>query len=441
MGPVQRLLRPEQSPQPTQSAEHTPSVTLQRHVPLLLLALALSAAVYARYAISPLQEAIRTALSLTDNQIGVLQGPAFALPLVIAAVPIGFMVDRWSRVRLLFLFAAITALGTVITALASSFAMLLVARCIVGLSAAAIPIAVLSLLGDLYPVAQRGRATMVVVMGEIGGGSAVFALGGALLGIYGSEPDAWQWSMIWLAAPIVLVMLLLMLMREPARADRMIARPSTRTAVVELWQYRAVIAPLLAGKIIVGLVVSAILVWAGPALLRTFALSPSHAGAIVATVLLIGGLAGPVIGGVLADMCQRSGGPRRTMLAVSLLALLSTPMSLFALAPDVPSAFLMLIALKTAFGAIAVMETTLATVVIPNELRGLCTSLLIGATVIFGVGVSPVLVSLISGALGGPSMLGKALTLIWAIASVAAAAIFAFGSRLFRPGALQPANR
>jgi MFS family permease len=268
-------------------------------------------------------------------------------------------------------------------------------------------------------------------MGEIAGASAVFAYGGALLDMHGSGPDGWQWSMIWIAAPLVLLTLPLLFLSEPARAGRGIEQPSTRAAVAGLWHYRAVIAPLLAGKIIVGLVVGAIVVWAAPAFLRTFGLAPGEAGALMSAVLLIGAIAGPLLGGFLADVCQRSGGPCRTMIAVSVLALLSTPASLFMLSPDIVWAFVLLVVLKTVFGAAAVMETTLATIMIPNELRGLCMSVLIAATVFFGMGAAPVVVSLMSGALGGPDMLGKALTLVCASAGIAAAGIFALGSRAF----------
>ena len=69
---------------------------------LLLLSLALFSSNYARTALNPLQEQMHHALSLTDSQIAVLQGPALVLPLVLAALPMGILADRCSKARLVW---------------------------------------------------------------------------------------------------------------------------------------------------------------------------------------------------------------------------------------------------------------------------------------------------------------------------------------------------
>src|SRR6202795_205982 len=73
----------------------------QRMPQMALMIIIVSAASFAATAVNPLQETIRDALALTDNQIALLQGPALALPMIAAAVPLGLLIDRYSRVRLL----------------------------------------------------------------------------------------------------------------------------------------------------------------------------------------------------------------------------------------------------------------------------------------------------------------------------------------------------
>jgi MFS family permease len=401
----------------------------RRWVQLLRLATALCAANYARTAVSPLQEEIRVALSLSDNQMALLQGPAMALPLLLAAIPLGVLVDRYSRSRLLWIFTLFTVLGGVLTAMAGSFATLFGARCLVGLSAYGISIVVFSLLADLYDPACRGRATMVVTIGEVGGASAAFALGGALLAIPGLGGDSGKLAMLCLTAPLVLVTLLMGTAREPARAEVSISRPSARETCAELWRYRAAFAPLLTGKVMVGTAYGAVLIWAAPMLSRDFALAPDRIGSIMATGLLVSGISGPIVGGVLADICQRTGGPRRTMLALSGLGLLSALAGCFAASPGVATVGVLLVAFMTTISVVGVMEMTLTTVVIPNELRGLCLSVLVAAGLVIGVGLAPVAVSLLSGVLGGSAMIGRSLSVICVMTGVLGSGTFAFASR------------
>jgi hypothetical protein len=85
----------------------------------------------------------------------------------------------------------------------------------------------------------------------------------------------------------------------------------------------------------------------------------------------------------------------------------------------------------TIVGAIIVTATALFTIVVPNELHGLCLSVVVGANIFFGTALAPVTVSLLSGAIGGPTMIGKALALVCVTASLLGAAMFALGRRCF----------
>jgi hypothetical protein len=121
------------------------------------------------------------------------------------------------------------------------------------------------------------------------------------------------------------------------------------------------------------------------------------------------------------------------MLVLSALALLLVPTGLFAVLSTVGSASTLLILFMTLVGSIVVMATALFTVVIPNELRGLCTSVAAAACVLFGTGLAPITVSVLSGALGGPQTLGKALTLVCVVVGIVCAIAFVLARRYF-PG-------
>ncbi len=401
-----------------------------RNLQFCLLIIATMAGIFARSTLSPLQETMRIVLTLSDNRMALLQGPALALPMLVVAVPLGLAIDRYSRVRLLLLFAVLDVVGSILTATASGFLALLLARCLVGMTATAISTTAYSLLADLYAPAARGRASMLLAVGQFAGVAAAFALGGELIAQAPLNPSGWRWAMLWLTAPLLPVVLLMLAMREPPRTGTTLQNPSARETIVELWRYRAVAAPLLISIVMIESVLVSVLVWAAPTLSRSFALAPNRIGAIMATGLMLSGLMGPIAGGLLADVCQRSGGPRRTIQILSGVAWLSAPLCLFALSPSVVAASGVLVALMTVESAILVMGTTLFTIVVPNELRGLCMALLAGSSALFGA-LAPLLVSQLSGVLGGPAMLGKALTLICLTAMLMGAGMFTFGIQSF----------
>ena len=225
-------------------------------------------------------------------------------------------------------------------------------------------------------------------------------------------------------------------MREPARVGAAEAndRADSPATWPELWRYRAVLLPLLGGMVMAEMAFGAAYIWGAPALSRSYGLSPERVGGLMASGLMISGILGPLVGGTLADFCQRSGGPRRTLIGVSVLAVLSLPGASFAFVPDVSWAGLLLVAHIVLVSATIVMATTLFAVVIPNELRGLCMAILFAAGTLSGLGMAPVVVSLLAGALGGTAMLAKALAFTCGAAAVLAAAAFVSGRRYFPAG-------
>jgi MFS family permease len=235
--------------------------------------------------------------------------------------------------------------------------------------------------------------------------------------------------MLWLAAPLLPAALLMLTLKEPARTERAIRRPTTSEIWRALWSYRRVIGPLLFGLVMVEVAIGAVLIWAAPAFMRNFALSPERVGALMAAGLMISGIVGPLAGGSVADMCHRLGGPRRTVLMLSLLTAVSVPAGAFALASNDVVAGALLIVFMTLTLAVAVIGLTLFTIVIPNELRGLCMAVMVALNILFALGIAPVTVSLLSGALGGVAMIDEALALVCVTTGILATGIFASGRR------------
>lgn len=387
---------------------------------------------YVQSTVNPLQEAMRVGLSLSDHQMALLQGPALGLPMMLAAIPLGILIDRYSRARLLIVFVAVGVLGSLLTAFASEFNILLVARGLAGLGGfGSVPI-VFSLLADFYPPAQRGRVTSLVVVGQVIGSAAAFVLGGAFVSMTETDPQGWQRAMFWLVVPVVPIALAMLKMKEPLRTGVAIVNPTVRQVWNELGQHRGPVVSLISGYVLVQIAVGAILTWASPMLSRDFGLAQDRIGSIMAIGTLVSGIVGPFAGGHLADVCHDRGGPPRAASVLCGLALLSAPAGLFAYASGAITISVLLIAVITLLLAIALMAITLVTIVVPNELRGLCMSALAAVSMLFGVAAAPLAVSLLSDALGGMAMIGKSLSLVCVASSLLATVAFAFARRHIR---------
>ena len=207
---------------------------------------------------------------------------------------------------------------------------------------------------------------------------------------------------------------------------------------MELWSFRRLVLPLLGGDIMVGLVDMAAITWAAPTFERTHGVGPATVGALIASALLLSGLVGPAAGGVIADFCYRTGGPKRVLTVLSGLMLLSAAAGSFAIAPSVGAATYLLGAFITVGNTIGAMTTTLGINLVPNELRGMLMSSSIALSAPISLGLAPLTVSLLSGALGGEGSIGRALALVCVSVSVVGAAVFALTKRFVPTVSAQP---
>ena len=375
---------------------------------------------------------MRAALELTDNQLALMQGPAVALSIMAGAIPIGLLVDRYSRSRLLFIFVVVDLTGSLLSGLAPGFATLFVARSIVGLAEIGTLIAAFSLVADLSSTGQRGRASMVIGGGSELASPAAFAVGGALLVHFGASTNAWREAMLWMTVPPIASIAILMIgLREPERTGVEVKNPPLREAFTRLWPHRALFLPLLVGRCTVWVADGATVIWATPLLARTYRLPPDRIGQIMGSIMLVTSVGSTLAGGFLADVCQRAGGPRATLRALSAVALLSVPASLFAFGPNVWVAATLLGVFMLLGFVTNMAGAALSTVVIPNEMRGTFLSVTMVVGSFFGVALAPMLVSWLSSRLGGAQMIGNALMIVCAAFSMLAALTFALGSRFF----------
>ena len=122
---------------------------------LSMLFLVLSASLIDRNILGILLEDIKRDLDISDTQIGLLTGPAFALTNALAGIPVARLADRWSRRAILAWGLAAWSLLTAFQGIARSFGALLVTRVGVGVGEATTGPAAHSLISDYLPLRKK----------------------------------------------------------------------------------------------------------------------------------------------------------------------------------------------------------------------------------------------------------------------------------------------
>ena len=405
-----------------EAAPAAPAPSILRSLPpLLALSLAMAAGFTMMNSFSMVQESAKAELRLSDAVLGMIQGVSAAVPLVLFSIPIGILVDRTNRVRLLIGFALIWTLGTAMTGVAGGMWSLFAARMLTGIGTTGGLTAALSLTADLCLPAERGRALLLVNLGKSAGQAGAFALTGWILGAFVAGSLAlsfgttipWRNTHLALAIVSLALSLPLLLLREPPRHE-VEAGPDAPfgTAMRELWARRAFLIPLFVGQTSVVMADAAAGIWAAPVLQRNFGLLPAQFAGWLGLIVLAAGIVGAILGGLAADLGQKTGRRGGIMIGAIVAAAFGVPAALFPVMGDV-NGFRIAIGLLVLCGSITGLVTSVAlTVLIPNELRGLCIGAFIAIAGLIGFGIAPSLVTWVSGALGGEQHLATALAIV-----------------------------
>lgn len=414
-------------------------------VSLAIMAMMIAVGQMVSGSFSAVQESVKAEMGLSDLQLSLVQGLAPGLAVALLMIPVGFLVDHANRVRLLTCFAALWTVGTFATAFAANLSVLFAGRIFIGIGLAGAGTCATSLMADLYLPAHRGRAQLVLSLGRSAGMAASYGAVGWLFGIFGDDQAYGLAGVPWRSVHLVLgmcccvAMVPLLMLREPARTE-VIATPQRGLSAVmgELRKRAAFLIPLIGGATGAIMADTSAAIWAAPVLQRNYGLTPDQFGGWMAIALFGSGVLGSVIGGLSADIGQRSGkrgGPLRGALIAGVVAVFAAPFSLSAS----PAMFAFGLGLLLLCGMIVSLVAGIAiTVLVPNELRGVCLGLYGVSAGVFGLAGVPTLVTLVSEALGGEQHLSMALAIVNTVASVLSlCALLLAAYRAPAPGVIQ----
>jgi MFS family permease len=385
---------------------------------LVLLALTMAVGNVMLGVFSAVQEQAKAELGFSDFQMSLLNGLAVSIPLAVLAIPVGLMVDRAVRVRMLLWTAIAWTAGTLLTAFAENLPLLFLARMLGGVGANISTTIAISLAADLSLPERRGRSLLLLTIGKYAGTGLAFAVGGWLLGVFlaeGGVAGLAPWRSIHLVLGLfsLLIVVALAFLREPARLETRVGpQASIRETFRELGEYRAFLIPLFIGQIGVLMADAAAAIWAAPVLSRSFGVTPQEFAGWLGAVVFGAGILGALAGGFAADAglrSERRGGILLGAIAASVIAL---PAAVFPLAPSVPTFAVTLFVLLFGGTITGLVTATALAVLLPNELRGLSIGVFLAVGGLIAFGVAPTLVTGVSALLGGEAFLDQALAMV-----------------------------
>ena len=270
-----------------------------------------------RNALGLVLQEIKVDLSLSDTQLGLLTGIAFALFYSVMGIPIARWADRGNRVTIITISTALWSVAVVLCGVAGSFLQFLLIRIAVAVGEAGCIPPAYSLIGDYFTRAERPRAVGVYMLGGALGCVVGYFIAGWLNEVYG-----WRLTFMMLGLPgAALAAVTWITLKEPRleRATPKSTSPLVRASVsspkpaalssgqsglkdvwVALWAI-ATYRQLLLCLSITFFFNYGIAQWEPTFFIRSYGLHTGELGTWFAVIYGLGGLLGTYLGGELAS--------------------------------------------------------------------------------------------------------------------------------------------
>jgi MFS family permease len=385
---------------------------------------------------------IQAELGLTDTQVGLTQGLAFAAFYTLLGLPMGAIVDRFNRRNLIVVGITLWSAMTALCGFGSNFGQLFLARMGVGVGEATLSPAALSIISDSFARDRLATAVSTYSMGVFIGAGLAFAVGGAVVSMIGSNGtvdlpligvlSSWRAAFVIVGVPGILVALLVLTIAEPRRtgltqgADGVAVRPSLSNTLRILRSRFRSFAGISLGMAAHAVCMYGVFAWLPTYFVRRHGWSAGDAGIALGLAILVFGCAGMYAGGRLCDFWQQRGRRHAPLVVGALgaafifvggLATLLSPSPALAVAMLIPLALGLALPIGCLFAALQL--------VFPNQARGQTSALYLFVISLLGISVGPLLPGLLNDyVFASQAAIGKSLGLTIGISALLMGLIF-----------------
>jgi MFS family permease len=292
-----------------------------------------------RYVLAAVFEPIKRELHFTDSQLGWTLS-AFMIAYSATSPLFGRLGDLYTRKYLIAAGVGVWSLATAGAGLARSFWQMFLPRALVGVGEASYATIAPGIIADYYEEKRRGRALAVFYAATPVGSALGFVVGGYLAELWG-----WRTAFFLVGLPGVLIALLTLAIREPARgASEAGARsgsratpPSLAASYRLLWRNSRYVV-VTAGFVLYTFALGGLVGWVPAFLERYDGMTTGEANRLFGGLTVLAGFLGTFAGGFLGDFLL--GRTRHAYLWVSGLGMLTgAPVTVLALTSRDPRVF------------------------------------------------------------------------------------------------------
>jgi MFS transporter, Spinster family, sphingosine-1-phosphate transporter len=358
-----------------------------------------------RQALGLVLQDIKADLHLSDTQLGLLSGIAFALFYSVMGIPIARWADRGNRVTIIAVTTGLWSAAVALCGAAGSFAQLLLIRMTVAVGEAGCIPPAHSLIADHFDRTERPRAVARYLLGP-----SLSVLIGYFLAGWFNQLYGWRMTFVALGVPgIFLAVLARLTLREPRVA---IAPPPTAgTAPTEssephprvlevcavLWK-NATFRQMLMCFSIVSFFSYGLAQWKPAFFIRSFGLDTGAVGTWFAATYASGGLLGSFLGGELATRFAAHNESRQLKAMALVYCGLAVVSAFMFLAAKPVTAFVLMT--FTVICVTAVNGPWFATIqtLVPQRMRAMSIAILYLFGNLIGMGLGPLAVGILSDA-------------------------------------------
>jgi MFS family permease len=400
-----------------------------------------------RYILSLFVGPIRGELGLSDTQVSLLQGVAFALFYAVMGLPFGRLVDRYSRKRLIAIGVVIWSVMTICCGLSINFWQLFIARMGVGIGEACLGPAAFSMIADSFSQARRGRALATYNMSNYVGVGASLLFGGLIISTLShmsgtTLPGAplhqtWRVAFVASAIPGFFVALVVLLLKEPGRREVLKADATTAAGEVRLWRYlgqrKRAFACVYVVYALTAMIGYIIVAWAPSFYIRHFHMRPADVGWTMGALSIIGGVSGCLLSGYLSDKWV-SHGTRSARFKIPLIWWPIAIVSIVGMAVSPSSLMSLLFLALLTFGSALGLSSAPAVIqdAVPNQLRGQAAALHFIFAGIIGLSFGPTAVAMVTDyVLRDSTLLGFSIVIVVVPIAIAGFVACIFGQQAY----------
>lgn len=333
---------------------------------------------------------IKEGFDLTDFQVSLLMGPAFAIFYTIMGIPLGWVADRYNRMKLVSAGIALWSTMTAFCGFAANFLQIFLARIGVGVGEAALTPTAVTLLSDYFPKRKLPLALSIYSIGMfigagmagIGGGIVLSALEGTTWTIpFVGTLEYWQFVFLLAAAPGLLLALIFLMLREPKRKEMLldetgnVQKASFIKAFAYMWERKKLFLCLFIGGSMVA-IIQYQSSWYPEHFMRSWGWTPAQAGPAIGMSTIAGGIAGLLLGGYYMSYQSNKG---KKDVALKLCFLSAVGIAIPAIAMPLVSSTTVAIAgvvmVKFFVAMPLIAGTTAIRMAVPNQMRGQFTAM------------------------------------------------------------------